>query len=251
MAAPRPKPVDVVRQLREILAKWEGTLRAPSAVAFSSGCGALDRLLPGGRLRLGMVIEWLADAPASGAGSLALRCARQACRQGGVLVVVDRCSMFYPPAAVAQGVDPRRLLVVEPQNHRDELWALTQALRSPAVAAVWTPVETIDSRAFRRLQLAAQAGQTLGLLLRPPTARGQPSWADVQLGVAAWGAEHDGRQGIAVRVLRSRGGRTGGVAHLSLDHQTGNLLEVKRDHETHPGTMAAGLVDPASPGRSA
>ncbi len=31
-------------------------------------------------------------------------------------------------------------------------------------------IDRLDGRAFRRLQLAAQAGHTLGLLLRPPSA---------------------------------------------------------------------------------
>ena len=103
--------------------------------------------------------------------------------KGGVLVVIDRRQTFYPPAAAAWGIDLDRLIVVHPQNARDELWAAVQALRSPAVAAMWATIDRLDSRAFRRLQLAAQAGRTLGVLVRPASARGQPSWADVTLEV--------------------------------------------------------------------
>src|SRR5205085_6193640 len=77
--------------------------------------------------------------------------------------------------------DLDNLLVVRPREKADELWALDQALRCPAVAAVWGPVGELDDRALRRLQLAAEEGRGLGLLLREASVCGRPSWADVRL----------------------------------------------------------------------
>jgi hypothetical protein len=213
---------DVMQQLRRQLAGAGGTAEewsqsAERAEVFSSGSAAIDRLLPGGSLRHGMLVEWLAGEWSSGveeqwsrageqkrnrgveqrnknysttpllhyssAATLSLLAAREACREGGALVVLDRSRTFYPPAAAAWGIDLDRLIVVRPTNVQDEHWAAVQSLRSPAVAAMWGTIDRLDGRAFRRLQLAAQAGRTLGLFLRPPSARGQPSWADVTLGV--------------------------------------------------------------------
>jgi hypothetical protein len=119
---------------------------------FSSGAAALDRLLPGGGLRHGMLVEWLAEPTGSGAVTLSLLAAREACRQGGVLVVIDRERTFYPPAAAAWGIDLARLIVVHPRTARDALWAAVQSLRSPVVAAMWTAIDRLDSRQFRRLR---------------------------------------------------------------------------------------------------
>src|SRR5262245_12070603 len=88
---------------------------------FSSGAAALDRLLPGGGLRHGMLVEWLAESTGSGAATLSLLAAREASRQGGVLVVVDPEQTFYPPAAAAWGIDLARLIVVHPRTARDAL----------------------------------------------------------------------------------------------------------------------------------
>ena len=173
-----------------------------------------------------MLVEWLAELPGCGAATLGLLAAREACRAGGMLVVLDRARAFYPPAAVGWGVDPARLIVVRPRTARDEIWAAVQSLRSPVVAAVWTMIDRLDSRNFRRLQLAAEAGGTLGVLVRGASARGQPSWADVRLGASRQGA---GRQGarrkkdmlhvslllapchlVQVSLLHVRGGRSGG-----------------------------------------
>jgi hypothetical protein len=39
----------------------------------------------------------------------------------------------------------------------------------------------LNANMFRRWQLAAERGGSIGLLARPLTARSRPSWADVQL----------------------------------------------------------------------
>jgi hypothetical protein len=161
--------------------------------------------------------------------TLGLLGAREACREGGVLVVIDRRQTFYPPGAAAWGIDLDRLIVVHPQNASDELWAAVQALRSPAVAAMWAAIDRLDSRAFRRLQLAAQAGRTLGVLVRPASAREQPSWADVTLGIRPLSVVRsqlhgsngppttDHRRQVHVQVLRCHPGRAGGSAVLEID----------------------------------
>jgi hypothetical protein len=239
---PRSRLVD---ELRRQVARWE--LSIPSADdAFSSSLAPLDRLLPGGGLRYGMLTEWLSGLARCGTATLSLVCAREACRPGGMLIVLDRQQMFYPPAAAAWGIDLNRLVIIRPKSARDELWAAMQALGSPAVAAVWAMIDRLDSRAFRRLQLAAQAGRTLGLVLRPASARSQPSWADVRLDVLprvksrepkaripALGprlSTLDSFRRVQVRLLRTRMGRPGGSAFLEIDDAAHAIRETKEGY---------------------
>src|SRR5262245_14802943 len=175
-------------QLRRQIAAVESGQPEENAGVLSTGMPAVDALLPRSGLRRGSVTEWLSAASAGGAQMLALLAARQACCDGKSLVVVDRQRRFYPPAAAALGIDLSRLIVVHPIGDADELWATDQALRCRGVAAVWTRREQLDPRDFRRLQLAAESGGTLGLLVRSAQARGQPSWADVQLVVSPQGS---------------------------------------------------------------
>jgi len=196
----------LVATLRREVARLENSRPPEDDRPISTGSPALDRLLPAGGLRRGMLVEYLAAAPGSGAGTLALAAAREACRGGRALVVMNQpvdpaCragsrtggqsldsgparqagpTYFYPLAAAAWGVDLTQLLVLRPANRADALWALDQALRCPGVGAVWSQWDRIDVHDFRRLQLAAECGGTLGLLVRPARYRGQPTWADVQ-----------------------------------------------------------------------
>jgi protein ImuA len=144
-------------------------------------------------------------------------------------MVLDRTGEFYPLAAAAQGIEPARLIVVHPGIKADHTWALDQALRCPAVAAVvaWpeSPDGKLDGHTFRRLQLAVEQGGGLGLLVRPESVRGQPSWADVRLLVEPLPstAPYGRPRRMRVVLLRCRGGRGEQTVEVEIDHETHSL----------------------------
>jgi hypothetical protein len=193
--------------------------------AVATGFAPLDRLLPAGGVRRGSLVEWLADAEASGAAALAaaVACrlagrAEQAAEAAATIIVVDRTGRFHPPAmlswlerAGAGGRLAPRLVVARPAHEADELWAIDQALRCRGVAAVLAWPRSIHSTAMRRWQLAARASLAVGLFVRPLAARREPSWAEARVAVTA-------RPGgsLAVRRLRLAlaGGPWAGEAHL-------------------------------------
>jgi protein ImuA len=234
----------IVAQLQERLEQFSPPRRG-STQTVSSGCQELDRLLAheglrhGGLCR-GTLVEWLGVSPGSGAGSLALAAAREACREGGPLVVIDRAACFYPPAAAQAGVELDRLIVVRPDNGADEVWALDQALRSSAVAAVLCWIERREPRMWRRMQLAAEAAGNLGLFVRPATARGDPSWAAVRFFVTPLPSSAVGRR-LRIELLRLRGNPGGQTLDLELDDETGAV-------RLAPAVAAATLVRRAAGG---
>jgi hypothetical protein len=225
---------------------------APRAApeAFSTGCAALDRALPGGGLVRGSLVEWLGEGPGCGAALLAVAAAREAQRAGGAVVVIDRDQGFYPPAAVTWGLDLTSTIVVRPTSDADQRWALDQALRCEHVAAVLAWPRRLDGRTFRRLQLAAESSGATGLLVRPAEARREPAWSHVRWAVAprpapSLAAGESWR--LAVELLRVRGGpvsrdgRGGRVRFvLEIDPTSGDI------HEARVGDLAAGLADPAA-----
>ncbi len=227
----------------ELPATKEAAAAPPEPVvsaALSTGCPPLDQLLPQRGWQRGSLVEWLAEQPGSGAGTLAWLSAREAARDGRMVVVLDRQRQFYPPAAAAWGVSCEQLLVLQPADAQDELWALDQALRSPAVAAVWAPLGKLDSRQFRRLQLAAECGGTLGLLVRSSRYRGEPSWADVQLVVEALPTKHTSRaftartsRRLRVVIARCRGGTPEQMVELRIEDFSGAIHATPAEGTRH------------------
>jgi len=69
-------------------------------------------------------------------------------------------------------------IFLDPATPADRLWAIEQSLHCPAIAVVIAAAAIVDAPAAgRRLQLAAEAGGTWGLLARPPWECHLPSWA--------------------------------------------------------------------------
>lgn len=219
----------IVAALAEQLRELEGERFAGGAgETISTGLPALDRLLPGGGLRRGTLVEWLGETPtrgaredrvaaASGAGTLALVAARSALGTGGALVVLDRARRFYPPAALAWGIPLERLIVVRPSSVADESWAVDQSLRSRGVAAVWLALEIADEHTLRRWQLAAESSGTLGLLVRGGCERSEPSWAELRLAVQAISQSTAQRpRRLRVELLRARSAAAGRAVEVEL-----------------------------------
>lgn len=234
----RPATHRIVQQLQEQIRQCERQGSHGSAQIVSSGFAALDEILPAGGLRRGTLAEWLAARPGSGASLLALVAASQASRQRGRTIIVDRHGRFNPLPALALGISPASLVVVRPQNVADELWAIDQALRCRGVGAVVAWPERVSGHAFRRLQLAVEASGALGSLVRPASARSEPTWADVRLGVEPQ-ASHRGWR-IRVELLRSHAGRQDGMAELIVNEQT---------YETNSLLVGRELADSTSSAR--
>ena len=235
---PSQSQTEFVQALQEQVRRIENAHHRGGAT-ISSGSPALDRHLPDHGFQGGSLVEWVALGEGAGAGTLAMLAAREACRSGGSLVVIDRRHTFYPPAAASLGVELQRLILVYPQNAKDHEWALDQTLRCAGAAAVVSWVETIvEPRTFRRLQLAAEMGGSLGLLVRPYTACKEPSWADLRLQVQPLAGAASARR-VRVELLRCRGAGRGTAVELELCDETGKI------DEAHPLPLAPPLAGPA------
>ena len=199
----------------------------------------------------------------------------------GFVVIVDTQHNIYPPALASWGIDLEKVVLVRPQSDVDALWAVDQSLRTPAVAAVVADVERIDDRAARRMQLAAEQGGGLALLLRPASARRGPSWADIQWVVRGLASRdvsptqqcspRDGRcqrphfsflsfftptslnqdRRLQVQLVRVRGGKAGATVRLRISARDGTLQEVERHEPTGALHLASQLASATSPSRRA
>jgi hypothetical protein len=222
LALPGQRQV-VVQALKEQIALLQRARLPTQHGSVPSGCQDLDRLLPDHGFHRGTLVEWLAAESGSGAETLALTAARSSCREGGVLVVLDSSRELSPPAVARLGIDLEQLIVVQAMNPADNLWALDQSLRCLAVAAVLAWPARLDGHTFRRLQLAAEEGGGLGLLVRPRAAEHEPSWADVRLLVEPLPGEGSSGRRVRIRLLRSRGGADGRQIDVEIDDETNTL----------------------------
>ena len=176
---------------------WRGQTRLVSPSTQPTGYAALDAALPGGGWPESALSEILIAN--TGIGELRLlwpTLARMTAAHERVVLVAPP-HVPYPQAWLAAGVDLRQLTIVNAQG-RDALWAAEQCLRSGSCGAVLCWPQQADDRTLRRLQVAAETGQTLAFAYRPLREAVNPSPAALRLAVEAQPAQ--------LRVLKCRGG---------------------------------------------
>jgi hypothetical protein len=176
---------------------WKGRPEVQPVAAQPTGHALLDAALPMGGWPPAALTEIL--IPANGSGELRLlwpTLARLA-DSGERIVLVAPPHVPYPQAWQAAGVDLRQLSVIE-ASERDALWAVEQCLRSGSCGAVLCWPNKVDDRALRRLQVAAETGETLAFACRGQSAALNPSPAALRIAI-----DVRPRQ---LRVLKCRGG---------------------------------------------
>jgi hypothetical protein len=201
--------------LAEVLAdarvwKLKDASAAPARPVWSTGKSSLDARLPGGGWPTASLIEVLLDDTGLGEVQLFLpalvACQRSTQGNGEApwLVWIAPPHEPYAPALAQQGIELGRLLVVRPAGATEALWAAEQALSSGVCAAVLLWLKGTDDRWLRRLKLAAEAGNSLGVLFRPARHRFESSPANLRLAMS-------GGEQISLDLLKVQGGRPGPV----------------------------------------
>jgi protein ImuA len=164
MSALSPPAKPDLTALRESLRGLEGR-RARAVLPF--GVEAIDRHLPDGGLLCGAVHEvtGAADGAVDGAAA-ALFCAGIAARSHGHVLWCLTARDLFAPALAQAGLTPDRVVFAETRDENALLATFEEALKHGALSAVIAETGKLSMLASRRLQLAAETGGTLGLLIR-------------------------------------------------------------------------------------
>jgi protein ImuA len=257
----------VVQELRRLL-----PCTAELRTAFAFGLPALDACLPDGGLPCGALHEIVPEPHATSAalGFIAALLAHisspSPCGKGSGVgggrfgktgdVFSSRNSPFhsekfffvlpaygfrdhgrlYGHGLRALGLPPERLVLVETARRNDTLWAIEEALRSGAPAAIAGIVDKLDLKLSQRLHLAA-VDCGLPLFVLRPAHDLESSAAATRWRVGSAAAARD-RFGLVIHprwrvsLERCRNGRPG-------------EWTVEYDHVAHRFSLAAALADSA------
>lgn len=179
-------------------ALWRASQLARGPGCFlSTGYPALDAQLPGGGWPLGNLIDLLIPQPGIGE----IQMLRTAFTGDDTRPII----MVQPPhrpmaGAWAHGDDhASRLIWVRAPRSADALWAAEHILKSGAFATLLLWQNTLRNTSARRLQLAAQTGDTLCVMFRPLIAASQASPAPLRILL------HPAAQGLNLTILKRRG----------------------------------------------
>jgi protein ImuA len=177
---------------------WRGSeLARAHGKTIDTGYAALSAELPGGGWPVGALVELLVQQPGIGEMRLLKPALVAASKRPVALLQAP-----HVPNSLAfsyLGLPLDKLMMLRAPKTADALWSAERVLNARSCGALLFWQQHIRSEALRRLHLAAQATETLLILVRPLAAAQDSSPAALRLGVRP----ADG--GIVVDVIKRRG----------------------------------------------
>lgn len=218
-SAPFPESASRAETLEQLARLCRNGREGPPPRFEPSGSASLDAVLPGGGWQSGTVVELM---PASdGIGELRLLMPALAKITQGERHVAMIAPPYIPfaPALLRHGLRLEHLWIIRAQSASDVLWSAEQTLRCKSFGAVLAWPRTIRDREVRRLQLAAEAGSSIGFVYRSLAAARESSPAAVRLRLQA---ASNGE--LNIDIIKCRGARAGmsvGIANTIPSHPAG------------------------------
>ena len=148
---------------------------------------SLDSRLPGGGLPVASLNEAAGERPGpADQAAAALFLASIAARRPGIVLWALASRDLFAPGLAGAGLPPDRVLYAECRRDEDVLAVMEEGLRHGGLAAVVGEVGRAAMPATRRLQLAAEEGGTLALMLRRWRGNGEDPLGVPSAAVTRW-----------------------------------------------------------------
>lgn len=187
-----------------LLTRAETRLGAGAGRTFRTGLEAIDALAPDGTFARGAIHELLSH-PSHGKPLFAATLLAGA-TLSGAMIWSDPRRELYPPALSLHGIPLEQVYLLHAPEE-DQVWAVAECLRCKGVGAVVAAIPRLTRIEARRLQLAAEAGGTTGIFLRPMGMAGANIYAAATRWLVRPAPGLRTVQRWAIQLLHGHGGR--------------------------------------------
>ncbi len=162
---------------------WRGCdLAGQGQHGRSTGFPALDAILPGQGWPQSGLMEVITPCWGHGELQLLIPLMRDVVAAGQWILWVSPPFHLYAPALQQAGIDTEQILLVDLQTScKDALWTMEKALQNRHCGLVLAWQNWLPGKVLRRLQLAADTGDTLGVLFKHTDSKYSPSQVCLQV----------------------------------------------------------------------
>ncbi|MFC4308933.1 translesion DNA synthesis-associated protein ImuA [Steroidobacter flavus] len=169
-----------------------------------SGSANLDAVLPGGGWQSGTIVELMPMSDGIGELRLLMPALAKITHSERHVAMIAPPYIPFAPALLRHGLRLEHFWIIRAQSAADILWSAEQTLRCKSFGAVLAWPSAIRDREVRRLQLAAEAGNSIGFVYRQPSAARESSPAAVRLRL-----QTDVAGQLSIDIVKCRGARAG------------------------------------------
>lgn len=182
---------------------WRGSDMAEQGdYGHSTGYTELDDILPGRGWPKNSMMEIVTPHWGMGELQLLIPYMREITEQGKWILWISPPYLLNAPALLKEGIDINQILIVQLDTScKEAMWAIEKALQTESCGLVLAWQNWLSNKVLRRLQLAAEGGETLGVLFHQHDSKDSPSALRLEIGATA---DRDFRK-AQVNVLKARG----------------------------------------------
>jgi len=225
---------DIISRLERDILPLEGLKLLSTDNNINLDFRPIENAFPNGTFPIGCTHEFLSTsiediAPTSGFIAVLLSKLMQF---DGAAVWISSSRTLFPASLKRFGVEPNKIIFIDLQNEKDELYAIEEALKCKRITTVVGEIKQITFKESRRLQLAAEQSRVTGLLIRH-----QPKILNTIACVSRWRITslpselQNGMPGVGfprwnVELLKVRNGKSG---TWQLEYSSNRLKEIKRN----------------------
>jgi cell division inhibitor SulA len=195
--------VDIHELIRDVPNLWRGrgSQKSEEMESLDTGFDELNDLLPTGGWPLKSIVEIVVDDWGNGELQVLLPVMRELSQQKAYVSLVSPPFMPYAPAFHNAGIALNQLVIIDQQvSSKDKWWSAEKILRHGdcGLVMVWPnrPEANHWSGPIRRLQAAAEEGNSVGIILYRGKPVSTPASLRIKLGYCP--------DGIEVEILKSR-----------------------------------------------
>jgi len=202
-AIARATEIFVNMKLEETLKKYPALWRGQGIPRYEgkgipTGFHGLDAALPGGGWPAGALVDIVTVHRGIGELGILLPAMARLCGRGLQAVWIDPPFVPYAPTLRQAGVNTHHVLIVGPcRSDSDAPWCMEKILHSASCGMALAWPRQPDSRTTRRLQLAAEAGNGLGILFHAKDPGNSPTALRICLSPV--------ENALEVRIVKARG----------------------------------------------
>jgi cell division inhibitor SulA len=198
---------------------WRGCdMAGQEARGRSTGFSQLDAILPERGWPEKGLMEIITPHWGMGELQLLIPLMRSIVEQGKWILWISPPYLLYAPALIQAGINTEQVLVVKLDTScKDALWSMEKALQTENCGLVLAWQNWLPTKVLRRLQLAAETGDTLGVLFKHHDSEHSPS--PIRLRIEDSYSENAGFNESEITLIKARGNFRSLSANINLYQQ--------------------------------
>lgn len=158
---------DIARKLQKEILVLQGLKKAGNNT-IPTHLGEMENAFPHKTFPTGAVHEYISNSKEDAAATNGFIAALlgKFMQQGGAIAWVGIKRTIFPSALKMYGIDPGRIIYIDPKTQKEALWVVEEALKCDGLAGVVGEISELTFTESRRLQLAVEHSKVTGFIHR-------------------------------------------------------------------------------------